>query len=118
MLAVDPDLVWHALAEPRRRAMLDLLADGPLTTGDIVARFDGCRTGVMKHLSVLAEARLVIVRREGRVRWNHLNPVPIQAVCDRWVARHVRRMASAMNRLKTLVERDSAKEKEEDDDDE
>jgi DNA-binding transcriptional ArsR family regulator len=58
----------------------------------------------MKHLDVLEAANLVIVRREGRRRWNHLNPVPIQRVCDRWVSRHVRDLAGSANRLKERVE--------------
>ena len=104
------DLVWKALADPTRRAILDMLAKTPQTTGDVcvhVARskHGGIgRTGVMKHLDVLQAANLVIIRREGRQRWNHLNPVPIQRVCDRWVSRHVREIARSANRLKELVE--------------
>ena len=94
-----------ALADPTRRAMLDALAERPRTTGQLVERFDGlCRTAVMKHLEVLVGARLVVIRREGRTRWNYLNPVPIQQVCDRWVSKHVKRMASAMSRLKEVAE--------------
>src|SRR5262245_20522420 len=104
-MSVDPDLVWRALADPTRRAMLDLLAQGPQTTGQLVGAFgDLCRTGVMKHLDLLEAADLILVSREGRVRWNHLNPVPIQRVCDRWVSRHVRHLAGAMSRLKDVVE--------------
>ena len=104
------DLVWKALADPTRRAILDLLATAPRTTGDVCAHFARPRnggigrTGVMKHLDVLQAANLVLVRREGRQRWNHLNPVPIQRVCDRWVSRHVRDLAGSANRLKDLVE--------------
>jgi len=104
------DLVWKALADPTRRAILDLLAEEPRTTGEVCARFarkkqGGIgRTGVMKHLDILQAANLVIVRREGRHRWNHLNPVPIQRVCDRWVSRYVRDIARSANRLKDLVE--------------
>lgn len=58
----------------------------------------------MKHLQILVDANLVVIRREGRKRWNYLNPVPIQRVCDRWVSKHVKRMASSLSRLKDLVE--------------
>ena len=86
--------------------MLDVLAERAQTTGELVGRFDElCRTAVMKHLNILVEARLVVVRREGRTRWNYLNPVPIQQVCDRWVSKHVKRMASAMSRLKEVAEK-------------
>lgn len=102
----EKDAIWKALADHTRRAILDLLADRPLTTGEIVARFDGsfCRTAVMKHLQILVDANLVVIRREGRTRWNYLNPVPIQRVCDRWITRHVKRMSSSISRLKDLVE--------------
>ena len=99
------DLIWKALADATRRAILDRLAERPLTSGEIVSRFDGlCRTNVMKHLEILVSANLVIIRREGRRRWNYLNPVPIQRVCDRWVSRHVSKIASGMSRLKDHVE--------------
>ncbi len=102
----NDDLVWRALADPVRRKILDALVDAPLRTGDLVARFSElCRTAVMKHLDVLAAADLVLVRRDGRFRWNSLNSVPIERVCQRWVQAHVRPLASAMNRREraTLV---------------
>ncbi len=99
--------VWRALGDAVRREMLDALTGGPKMTGELVERFDHlCRTAVMKHLDVLVAAKLVIVRREGRIRWNYLNPVPIERVCGRWVDGHVRRMGSALNRLKDVVEVD------------
>ena len=105
MKGPSDELIWKSLADGTRRSILDALADGPLITGDIVARFPSlCRTGVMKHLDQLVSAQLVVVRRQGRVRWNYLNPVPIQRVCDRWVSRHVRGMASSLSRLKDHVE--------------
>ncbi|MEL7500649.1 MAG: metalloregulator ArsR/SmtB family transcription factor [Planctomycetota bacterium] len=100
------DAIWKALADRTRRDMLDMLAERPLSTGEIVARFEETlsRTAVMKHLEILVDAKLVIIRREGRSRWNYLNPAPILDVCDRWVSKHVRHISSAMSRLKELVE--------------
>ncbi len=101
----DNDAVWKALADATRREILDALGERPLTTGELVERFDQlCRTAVMKHLDILVEAQLVVVRREGRQRWNYLNPLPIQHVCDRWISQHVRRMAGALSRLKDFAE--------------
>ena len=103
--AVQMDRVWKALADPTRRALLDALAKRAQTTGALVAKFSNlCRTAVMKHLDTLETAGLVIVRREGRVRWNQLNPMPIQRIYDRWVAGHLRGMASAISRLKDHME--------------
>ena len=99
------DEIWKALADGTRRQILDFLAERPQTTGELVARFEHqCRTNVMKHVEVLVNANLIVVRREGRTRWNYLNPAPIQSVCDRWVSKHVKHMASALSRLKEHVE--------------
>ena len=79
--------VWRALANPLRRALLDRLVEGPLTTGQLAASVPALsRFAVMQHLEVLTGARLVLVRREGRTRLNYLNAVPVQEVCERWVA--------------------------------
>lgn len=99
------DRVWKALADPTRRGLLDALAGGARTTGDLVATFpQSCRTAVMKHLDILVTAELVVVRREGRVRWNHLSAVPIRRIYDGWVSRHVRGIPGAMSRLKDHVQ--------------
>lgn len=106
------DLIWKALADGTRREILDVLAERPQTTGELVARFDHlCRTNVMKHIDVLVAANLILVRREGRCRWNHLNPTPIQAVCDRWVSKHVQHLAASMVKLKEHVEERESSEK-------
>ncbi|MFT5285981.1 MAG: DNA-binding transcriptional ArsR family regulator [Planctomycetota bacterium] len=110
MTATDANLVWKALADPTRRELLDVLAVKPRTTGELVEKFpDLCRTGVMKHLDLLVEAHLVLVRREGRVRWNQLNPMPIQLIYDRFVSKHVRGMAGAVSRLKSRAEQPGGK---------
>ena len=63
----DLEPVWRALANPVRRAILDALRDGPLTTGALAERCpELTRFAVMQHLGVLVEAELVIPRREGR----------------------------------------------------
>lgn len=78
--------VWRALANRHRRTILDALAGGPATTGTLAGAVDGIsRYAVMQHLGVLEEAGLVVVRRDGRHRFNYLNAVPIQQAYDRWV---------------------------------
>jgi DNA-binding transcriptional ArsR family regulator len=65
---------------------LDLLRDGPQTTGALAAQFPKLsRYAVMQHLGVLAEAGLVLYRHEGRTRLNFLNPVPLQRAYERWM---------------------------------
>jgi DNA-binding transcriptional ArsR family regulator len=113
-MSVRDDLVWKALADPVRRRILDLLRKGPHTTGELAARFPRIsRVAVMKHLEVLVRARLVLVRRQGRRRWNFPNPVPIQRVCERWVHGHTAVLASGLLALKSHVEGAGLKPKKE-----
>lgn len=100
------DGVWRALADPTRRALLDELRDGPRTTGALADSVPGMsRFGVMKHLRVLEEAGLVVARKEGRRRWNHLNAVPLRRVYERWVSRYEDRWAGSLIGLKRAAER-------------
>lgn len=102
------DDIWRALADPTRRALLDLLRDEPRTTGELAAAFpDVTRFAVMKHLSVLSAAGLVVVRRRGRERWNHLNAVPLRQAYERWMAPFAERAAVTSLRLKDFVEGDA-----------
>jgi uncharacterized protein YndB with AHSA1/START domain/DNA-binding transcriptional ArsR family regulator len=103
------DGVWRALSDPTRRGLLDLLRDGPRTTGDLAAAYPGVtRYAVMKHLGVLTDAGLVLVRRHGRERWNHLNAVPLRQAYDRWMAPLAERAAVTSLRLKDYVEQEGA----------
>lgn len=78
--------LWKALANPVRRRLLDLLADGPRTTGELAEAVpDLSRFAVMQHLGVLTDADLVIVRRRGKHRFNYLNPVPLRRWYEQWV---------------------------------
>lgn len=103
------DAVWRALSNPVRRRILDLLVGGPRTTGELAEAFEGLsRFAVMQHLKVLEEAELVIPRREGRHRFNHLNAVPIQRIHRRWVSRYTGRWADALVSLKEEIEEPDA----------
>jgi len=94
------DLIFKALGDSRRRRVLDLLRSGPRSTGQLVeAVGDLDRCTVMQHLAVLERAGLLVVRREGRVRWNYLNALPIQDIADRWIGRFA---AGAAEKLATL----------------
>ncbi|HEY4547954.1 MAG TPA: metalloregulator ArsR/SmtB family transcription factor [Pedomonas sp.] len=99
------DAVFKALAAPVRRKMLDALKDSPLTTGDLCARFPALdRCTVMQHLRVLEKAELVIAQRKGRERWNHLNPLPIKQIHERWIGSYAARAVDMLDRLKTDLE--------------
>jgi len=101
------DAVFKALADPTRRGLLDQLKDGPRTTGQLCAAFmQLSRFAVMKHLGVLESAGLLIVKRQGRERYNYLNSVPIRQIYERWMGPYAELWSSSLLRLKDYVERD------------
>ena len=102
------DLIFKALADHRRRQILDLLKQTPQTTGALCNHFKKIdRCTVMQHLGVLEKAGLVIVQREGRRRWNYLNVVPIQEIYNRWISRYASSSAELLARMKREMESDS-----------
>jgi DNA-binding transcriptional ArsR family regulator len=99
------DLVFKALAAPVRRAMLDALRDNPQTTSELCARFPALdRCTVMQHLKVLETADLVLTHKVGRVRWNHLNALPIKEIHDRWIGPHAAGAVNLLARMKADLE--------------
>jgi len=101
----DDDLVFKALADPTRRALLDRLfeRDGRTLT-ELESEIDMTRFGVMKHLRILEDAGLVASRRSGREKLHFLNPVPIRVIHDRWIDKYRERQVSALANLKTKLE--------------
>jgi DNA-binding transcriptional ArsR family regulator len=101
----DLDPVWKALSDPTRRAILDLLRQGPRTTTEIVDAFPHLtRFGVMKHIDVLRDVRLIDTREEGRQRVNSLNVVPIRQIYERWVGKYEELWSSHLLRIKEIAE--------------
>ncbi|ESY00921.1 MULTISPECIES: helix-turn-helix domain-containing protein [unclassified Mesorhizobium] len=99
------DHVFKALAHSRRRELLDRLKDAPQTTGMLCEAFpDIDRCTVMLHLKVLEEAELVVAKRKGRERWNHLNTLPIKHIHDRWISQYAGHALSIIDRLKSDLE--------------
>ena len=101
----ENDKLFKALANAARRRMLDLMKDNPRTTGALCDAFpDLDRCTVMQHLKVLEDADLVIHRREGRERWNHLNAVPIQELHERWIGGYAAYAADKLLQMKRGIE--------------
>jgi DNA-binding transcriptional ArsR family regulator len=102
---VDEDRVFKALASPIRRQLLDLLKNRARTTGDLCEHFPQLdRCTVMQHLRVLETAGLVIAQRKGRERWNHLDPLPIKHIHDRWIGDYASAAVGMLATLRTDVE--------------
>lgn len=103
--AKNDDLVYKALADSRRRAILDLLKEDPLTTGDVCKRLEPLdRCTVMQHLGVLEKAGLVFSQKKGKFRWNYINPVPIREIYDRWINKYASPNVEMLTRLKRDLE--------------
>jgi DNA-binding transcriptional ArsR family regulator len=101
----DLDAVFHALAHPVRRQLLDLLRASPgCNVNDACRPFDLSRIAVMKHLRVLEDAGLVISRKSGRSRELYFNLVPIQQVYERWTTEYSSTWAKRLLDLKRRVE--------------
>ena len=106
----DRSLVFRALADPTRRAILAALRRGPMLVGEVAARFPQSRPAVSRHLRVLRGARLVSERRQGRHRITELNPEPLRQV-DEWIADYRPLWSARLGRLKSWVEKSGEQER-------
>lgn len=101
------DRVLQALADPTRRRILDLLAQGELPAGDLARRFpEISRPAVSQHLAMLREAGLVSERTEGRFRYYRLQPGPLKEFWEGWLAKYQRFWDDRLAALKQIVEAD------------
>jgi DNA-binding transcriptional ArsR family regulator len=98
--------VFRAVADPTRRAILDMLLDGERTVGEIAGQFAVSRPAVSKHLRVLRTTKLIRARREGRQRLCALDPEPLRAI-DAWLDGYRAEWQSRLARLKRHVESDN-----------
>jgi DNA-binding transcriptional ArsR family regulator len=103
------EATFQALADPTRRAVLDLLRRGSQPAGQIAEAFPISRPAISKHLRLLRRAHLVREHREGRHRVYELNPQPLRAV-DSWIEHYRSFWASSLANLKAFVEADHARE--------
>jgi DNA-binding transcriptional ArsR family regulator len=76
-----------ALADPTRRRIVELLAEGERSAGELASHFDGARPGVSRHLRVLREHGLVRARVDGRRRLYTLDPRPLDEL-DAWLTHY------------------------------
>lgn len=109
--ARSQEAAFQALADPTRRAVLDLLRRGSQPAGQIASAFPVSRPAISKHLRLLRRAHLVREHREGRNRVYQLNPEPLRAV-DAWLEQYRVFWAASLNNLKAFVEAEYARETE------
>ncbi len=103
----DDDSVFRALADANRRRLLDRLhAKNGQTLRELCAGLAMTRQAVAKHLAILEEANLVSWRRQGREKLHFINPAPINAIAERWIAKFERHRLTALSALKAKLEGD------------
>ena len=101
----DTDLLFRALADPSRRKLLDLLhANDGRTLIELCGHLDMTRQGVTQHLGVLEAVSLVATVRHGREKLHFLNPVPLQEIYERWIAKFEKPRLKALSNLKRRLE--------------
>lgn len=97
--------LFHALADPTRRDLLDRLrAQAGLSLSELTEGTGLTRQAVTKHLRILEDANLVTTLRDGRMRRHFLNPVPLTDIVRRWVGRFEDARLEAMDDFKTSCE--------------
>ncbi|MEM9577050.1 MAG: helix-turn-helix domain-containing protein [Pseudomonadota bacterium] len=80
------DSIFKAMADPTRRSLLDSLRATPgQSLRDLQGQLEMSRFGVMKHLGVLEDAKLVVTHKKGRFKYHYLNTLPLQEAMDRWM---------------------------------
>lgn len=94
---------FNAVAEPRRRQILDALGADELSVAQLVAHLGVSQPVVSKHLRVLREVGLVAVRDHGRQRFYRLHGAPLKTIHD-WVRGYEQTWSAAFDRLDTVLE--------------
>src|SRR5512133_3587889 len=107
----NSEATFQALADPTRRAVLDLLRRGSQPAGQIAGAFPVSRPTISKHLRLLRRAPLVREPPAGRNRVYQLNPEPLRAV-DSWIEQYRSFWSVRLGNLKAFVEAEHARETE------
>lgn len=103
MVTYSSDVVFDALADPTRRAVLDMLRGGDLPAGQIARVFPVSRPAISKHLRLLRQAHLVNEARTSRQRVYSLNVAPLKTV-DAWLNQYRAFWETSLTSLKVVVE--------------
>lgn len=98
----DIDRIFHALADPSRRGMVDRLSRGPASVKELAAPLSMALPSVMKHLRVLEAGGIVVSRKAGRVRTYRIEPAALASV-EEWVSRRKAAWNSQFDRLEAYL---------------
>jgi DNA-binding transcriptional ArsR family regulator len=99
------DLIFKALADPTRRALLDrLYARNGQTLGELCADLGMTRQAISQHLALLEAANLTVTLWRGREKFHYLNPAPLHDIYERWLGKYERSRLDALSELKRVLE--------------
>lgn len=98
----DLDVVFSALADSTRRAILDKLSAGPASVGQLAEPFSISFAAVSKHLGVLSAAGLIEMKKEGRTHWMHLRAGALKNATD-WLDQHEKFWKERLDALDHLL---------------
>lgn len=102
---MSEQMVFRAIADPTRRSIMTMLAQGEHSLGDIASNYQMTRPAVTKHLKVLEQGGLITVRRQGRERLHALQPAALKRVSD-WLSFFDQFWDHKLETLKQVVEAD------------
>ncbi|MCW9705660.1 ArsR/SmtB family transcription factor [Fodinibius salsisoli] len=103
--------VFQAIADPTRRAIIDLLAEQQLPVKQVASNFDMSRPAVSKHLKILDECGLVVIRKKGRKRLYRSDPRKLQEVAE-WASRYKKFWTQKLDALEMLLNEESQSKEE------
>lgn len=94
--------VFQAIADPTRREIIDLLADQSLPVNEVAKNFDISRPAVSKHIKILDECGLVVIRKQGRKRFCRTDPRKLKEVAE-WTAKYQKFWSEKLDALEALL---------------
>lgn len=106
-----PHDVFQAISDPTRREIIDLLAGRSLPVNDVAERFDISRPAVSKHIKILNECGLVVIRKEGRKRYCRADTRKLREVME-WTNRYRKFWNTKLDALEALLNQENKIEKE------
>jgi DNA-binding transcriptional ArsR family regulator len=98
------DGIFHAIADPNRRRLIDLLAEGEKSVQELAQGFDITMAAISQHLAVLLDSHLVTRRAQGRQRLYRLDAAPLRIV-DEWTSQHRRFWQSRLKSLHAYLDK-------------
>lgn len=102
--------VFQAIADPNRRAIIGLLANQKLSLNRVAEHFDISRPAVSRHIKILAECGLIVIRQHGRERYCEARLEKLNEVSD-WVEQYRQRWENRLDRLEEYLQELKAKER-------